>query len=138
MRTAGSRISAGVACAHEMLDAGHEEAGACVRVDAIEDGEERARREVEQLGGAVGRPHQRVDAAGGLDAAARVERAGLVETGPSEIGGAVDVTGETGGIRGGEQERDVVDAGDGIARRAPRPTRRARARRRRTRLRTRS
>ena len=79
---------------------------------AIQDRQQGFRRELEQLGRAIGLPQQRVHVAGRFDTTARVERECLVETRPREIRRASDVTGETRGVGRVEQQRRVIDAGD--------------------------
>ena len=96
----------------EMLDAAHEEPRPRDGVDAIQDRQQGRRRELEQLGGAIGLPQQRVHPTGRFDAPARVERVRLVETRPREIRRASDVTGQARGVGRVEQQRRVIDAGD--------------------------
>ena len=81
-------------------------------IDAIQDGQQGCRRELEQLGRAIGLPQQGVHATGRFDAPARVERVRLVETRPCEIRRASDVTGQARGVGRVEQQRRVIDAGD--------------------------
>ena len=96
----------------EMLDAAHEEPRSCDGVDAIQQGQQGCRRELEPLGRAIGFPQQGVHAAGRFDATARVERVCLVETRLGEICGASDVTGQARSVGRVEQQRRVIDAGD--------------------------
>jgi hypothetical protein len=79
---------------------------------AVEHGQQGGRGEVEELRGAVRRPHEGVHATGGFDASARIERVGLVETRPCEIPGAFDMAGQARGVGRVEQQRRVIDAGD--------------------------
>ena len=95
-----------------MLDPAHEEPRPRGGVDAIQDRQQGCRRELEPLGRAIRLPQQRVHATGRLDAPARLERVGLVETRPGEIRGASDVTGQARGVGRVEQQRRVIDAGD--------------------------
>ena len=96
----------------EMLDAAHEEPRACDGIDPIQDRQQGCRRELEQLIGAIGLPHQRIDATSRFDATARVERVRLVETSPCEIRGAADVTGQARGVGRVEQQGGMIGTGD--------------------------
>ena len=101
---------AGRGVAREVLGLRDEETCPCARLDAVEDGQHVARREGEQLRGAVGRPEEGVRAPGRLDSSSQIERERFVESGTSQVGGSFGLAGQAGGVGRLEQERRVVGA----------------------------